>query len=139
MRPNPAVDEAVERLRRALGRRIRDEGKSLRAVEDLLGVSRDYLSQLLRGSMHLKVKHLYAVLEALEVEPGAFLLAVFPPTAGASDREAARLDAEFIGARQEVSIAVLRKLVRTLQERGLLSAEEGEQLLAPLATHDNQR
>lgn len=137
MRPNPAVDEAVERLRRALGRRIRDEGKSLRAVEDRLGVSRDYLSQLLRGSMDLKAKHLFAILEALEAEPGEFLLAAFPPPA--SGPEHARLDAEFIAARQEVSIAVLRKLVRTLQEKGLISAEEGERLLAPLATRDNHR
>ena len=137
MRPNPAVEQAVERLRRALGRRIRDEGKSLRAVEERLGVSRDYLSQLLRGSMHLKVKHLFAILEALETEPGEFLLAVFPPPAGSPEH--ARLDAEFIASRQEVSIAVLRKLVRTLQEKGLLSAEEGERLLAPLATRDNHR
>jgi transcriptional regulator with XRE-family HTH domain len=137
MRPNPAVEQAVERLRRALGRRIRDDGKSLRAVEERLGVGRDYLSQLLRGSMHLKIKHLFAILEALEAEPGEFLLAVFPPAA--SGPEHARLDAEFIAARQEVSIAVLRKLVRTLQEKGLLSAEEGERLLAPLATRGNHR
>lgn len=137
MRPNPAVEQAVERLRRALGRRIRDEGKSLRTFEERLGVGRDYLSQLLRGSMHLKVKHLFAILEALDVEPGEFLLAVFPPAA--ADREVARLDAEFIAARQEVSIAVLRRLVRTLQEKGLLSAEEGERLLAPLATNGSQR
>ncbi|MGH9362611.1 MAG: helix-turn-helix domain-containing protein [Thermoanaerobaculia bacterium] len=134
MNPTPVVELAVERIRRALRRRIRDEGKSLREVEDRLGVGRDYLSQLLRGSMDLKAKHLFALFEVLEMEPGEFFLALFPVRGPQK-----RLDEEFIAVRQDVSIAVLRKLVWTLQERGLISAEEGERLLAPLEAQHSKR
>ncbi|MGH9361919.1 MAG: hypothetical protein ACRD2T_08375 [Thermoanaerobaculia bacterium] len=134
MHPGPAVEKAVERLRRALQRRIRDQGRSFRQVEDRLGVGRDYLGQLLRGSMDLKAKHLFALFEVLEMEPGEFFRALYPAA-----RPQKRLDEEFIAVRQEVSIAVIRQLVWTLQERGLLSAEEGERLLAPFAAREGTR
>ncbi|MGH9362315.1 MAG: helix-turn-helix domain-containing protein [Thermoanaerobaculia bacterium] len=134
MRPSPGVEQSVERLRRALQRRIRDEGNSFREVEDRLGVGRDYVSQLLRGSMDLKVKHLFALFEVLEMEPGEFFRALYPAA-----RPRKRLDDEFIAVRQEVSIAVIHQLIWTLQERGLISSEEGERLLAPFAAQEHTR
>ncbi|MGH9362316.1 MAG: helix-turn-helix domain-containing protein [Thermoanaerobaculia bacterium] len=134
MNPSPNAEQELTRLRRALRERIRDAGLSLREVETRLGMGTDYLSQLLRGSMDLKAKHLFAVLELLEVDAGEFFLGLFPAAAPQP-----RLDEEFIAVRQDVSIAVIRSIVRALQERGFISAEEAQRLLEPFEIQEQKR
>ncbi|MGH9361918.1 MAG: helix-turn-helix domain-containing protein [Thermoanaerobaculia bacterium] len=131
MNPSANAEQELTRLRRALRERIRDAGLSLREVETRLGMGTDYLSQLLRGSMDLKAKHLFAVLELLQVDPGEFFLELYPSAAPQP-----RLDEEFIAVRQDVSIAVISNIVRTLQERGFISAEEAQRLLEPFETQE---
>jgi transcriptional regulator with XRE-family HTH domain len=138
MNPTPKVEEEVARLRRALRNRIRDAGVSLRTMEDRLGMGRDYLSQLLRGSMDLKAKHIFAVLAELSTDPGEFLLELYP-TAALPRLSPARMDEEFIAIRQDISIEVIRNLVRTLQERGFITAEEAQRLLEPFETQPPRR
>lgn len=58
------VAELSSRLRRA----ISDAGLSLREVEDRIGMGRDYLSQLLRGSVDLKLKHVFLILDAVGID-----------------------------------------------------------------------
>ncbi|MGH9362610.1 MAG: helix-turn-helix domain-containing protein [Thermoanaerobaculia bacterium] len=134
MNPSPKAEQQLARLRRELRERIRDAGKSLREVETQLGMGTDYLSQLLRGSMDIKAKHVLALLELLEVDPGEFFLALYPAVAPQP-----RLDEEFIAVRQDVSIAVIQNIVRTLLERGFISAEEAQRLLEPFETQEPKR
>jgi len=57
---------------------ITERGRSQRSVERQLGWGAGYLSQLLRPEPpHLKVKHVLAVLRALEVPPAAFFAGLY--------------------------------------------------------------
>jgi transcriptional regulator with XRE-family HTH domain len=138
MKPSRPVEEQVERLRRALRHRIRDAGVSMREMEDRLGMGRDYLSQLLRGSMDLKAKHVLGVLAELGADPGEFFAELFPSTL-ALHLDQARQDEEFIAIRQDISIEVIRNIVRTLRERGFISAEEAARLLEPFEMQPPRR
>ena len=68
-------------LAAALRRAVADSGRSLREVEDAIGMGRDYLSQLLRGNVDLKVKQVYAVLGAIGLAPAAFFGTLHPAPA----------------------------------------------------------
>lgn len=129
MDPSPKSQHELERLRRALREGLRDAGISLREAETQLGMGTDYLSQLLRGSMEIKAKHVFALLELLGVDAGTFFLGLYPGAAPPS-----RLAADPIAVRQDVNAAVIRNIVETLQERGLLTAGEAQRLLEPFET-----
>jgi transcriptional regulator with XRE-family HTH domain len=138
MDPESKGENDVDRLRRALRHRIRDAGISLRVMENRLGMGTDYLSQLLRGSMDLKAKHIFALLAELGADPGEFFLELYP-AAVLPHLTQARMDEEFIAIRQDISIEVIRNIVRTLKERGFISAEEADRLLEPFEMQPPKR
>ena len=70
-------DEAVRALIE-LRRCIAQSDLSQRKIEDHAGFSRGYLSQLLARNLELKLWHVVAILDALEVPPGEFFRRVFP-------------------------------------------------------------
>ena len=133
MNASPKSEQELGHLRRALREGLRDAGISLREAETRLGMGTDYLSQLLRGTMDIKAKHLFALLELLKVDAGTFFLALYPGTAPPP-----RLVAETIAVRQDVNATVIRNIVGTLQERGLLTAGEAQRLLEPFETQETE-
>jgi transcriptional regulator with XRE-family HTH domain len=75
-------EEEADREAQEWGHRLRlyitERGRSQRSVERQLGWGAGYLSQLLRPEPpHLKVKHVLAVLRALEVPPAAFFAGLY--------------------------------------------------------------
>lgn len=75
----------LEEIRRL----IRFSGMSQRAVEQAAGFSKGYLSQLLGRNLDIKVRHVLAILDALDTPPARFFAQVYgglePPLA-ASDK-----------------------------------------------------
>ena len=69
-----AKDERTDfqRLADEVRRQIAAAGLSQREVAERLGWGRGYVSQLLTGVVGLKVKHVFQILELLEVPPGEF-------------------------------------------------------------------
>lgn len=89
-RPNPRgeaaggrrFEEEAEREALEWSHRLRlyitERGRSQRSVERQLGWGAGYLSQLLRPEPpHLKVKHVLAILRALDVPPAAFFAGLY--------------------------------------------------------------
>ena len=70
-------DESVRALIE-LRRRITQSDLSQRKIEDHAGFSRGYLSQLLARNLDLKLWHVLAILDALEIPPGEFFRRVYP-------------------------------------------------------------
>jgi transcriptional regulator with XRE-family HTH domain len=75
-------EEEADREAQEWGHRLRlyitERGRSQRSVERQLGWGAGYLSQLLRPEPpHLKVKHVLAILWALEVPPAAFFAGLY--------------------------------------------------------------
>lgn len=132
MNPSPKAERELERLRRALREGLREAGLSLREAETRLGMGTDYLSQLLRGTMDIKAKHLFALLDLLKADPGTFFRGLYPAAAAPPSPVAA----DAIAVRQDVSINVIRNIVHTLQQRAFISAEEAQRLLEPFETQE---
>ena len=65
-------DEAVDRLRAELRRRVRESDLTQRAIEERNGFTRGYLSQVLQGHVTLTARHVFGILFALDIEPGSF-------------------------------------------------------------------
>ena len=75
----------VRRVAEALRDAIRSRRSSQRKVEQALHQGKGYLSQLLNGSVDLKLKHVFKVLEVIGIEPDEFFLNLYenPSPAGA--------------------------------------------------------
>ena len=71
-----ATVQTLEEIRRL----VRRSGLSQRKVEERAGFSKGYLSQLLARNLDLKMWHVLAILDALELNPGLFFLRVYPAT-----------------------------------------------------------
>lgn len=67
----------VQPLLEEIRRLVRFSDLSQRQVEKRAGFSKGYLSQLLGQNLDLKVRHVLAILNALELEPGEFFARVF--------------------------------------------------------------
>lgn len=83
------------RVLAALRLHIKSSPLSQRKIEERAGFSRGYLSQLLTEKLELKVVHIMAVLDVLEVPPAHFFAALYPaarPTALDRFKHSSRLD-----------------------------------------------
>lgn len=126
--------EQVEKVSRALQRHIKDQGLSYRDVEDRLEMGRDYLSQLLRGSVDIKLKHVMGVLLSTERPPAEFFATVYELL---SPEKGARL--EFEKDLATVERTVVRDLIWTFRKKGLLSEDEATVFLGRLDHERPQR
>ncbi len=63
------IDHEVQRVRDLLHRKIYLSGLTQREVSRRLGLGRDYVHQVLKGRVELKIEHLLRIGEALGVEP----------------------------------------------------------------------
>lgn len=66
------VDFEVERLRDRLWVKIAESEVSQREVARRMGEHPDYVNQVLRGNLELKVEHVLGILAALKIQPAAF-------------------------------------------------------------------
>lgn len=82
-RPQGEILEVSRKIRERLRERIRDSEFTQRGIERELGLSKGYLSHVLKGTTDLKFAHLFSLLEVLGVRPGNFFAEVTgeqPPT-----------------------------------------------------------
>ncbi|RMH23482.1 MAG: XRE family transcriptional regulator [Acidobacteria bacterium] len=106
-------------------RRVLDEIRRLikrspfsqRQVEARAGFSRGYLSQLLAENLDLKLVHIIAILEVLEVSPGHFFRTLYP-----DPRESAL--ARFKSRSQLAASAALNRDLDALYDAGLESLKQ---------------
>lgn len=68
----------TRRVLDALRQLIKQSSLSQRKVEEHAGFSRGYLSQLLAANLDLKLVHIIAILDILEVDPGRFFNRLYP-------------------------------------------------------------
>ncbi len=122
----------TERIARALQRRIHEAGLTYRDVENRLGMGEKYLGQLLRGAVDLKVKHVAAVLAAIEVSLEDF----FAETLGLALREQTPVDLVLPETRRLARLVTLRDLIWTLEEKGILTHQEAEKMIAGLEAEE---
>lgn len=74
MDPQEEANRVLEEIRQL----IRKSGLSQRKVEQRVGFSKGYLSQLFAHNLELKYWHVHAMLQALEIQPARFFAQVYP-------------------------------------------------------------
>ncbi len=77
-RTREVIDLEARRIRRRLRDLVEDSDVPRWRVDQRLGHSKGYLSQLLAGTIDLKYRHLIAVLDAIGCTPQRFFQEVFP-------------------------------------------------------------
>ena len=127
------TDPETRRILEALKERIRESGKSYREVEKSAQIGQDYLRQVLRGSVQLKVAHVLSVLRAIELPPADFFQAALgsPPPPPSVREEPAEADptASAVGVLQS---ATLRMMIWKCKDDGVFTPEEAQRLLETL-------
>lgn len=79
------IDDEIRRAARLLESLIQTAGVLPEELERRLDASPGYLGRVLSGEMELKLRHILAILRALEIEPGLFFEVLYPaadPAAG---------------------------------------------------------
>lgn len=74
---NADVPSQVQAVADYLRLCIQSERRTLRSIEDELGMGAGYLGQLLRGAVDLKLKHVLGILATMGIHPVAFFGAVY--------------------------------------------------------------
>ena len=127
------TDPETRRILEALKERIRESGKSYREVEKSAQIGQDYLRQVLRGSVQLKVAHVLAVLRAIELPPGDFFQgALGPSPTPPVVREEAGQDDPTASAVGVLQSATLRMMIWKCKDDGVFTPEEAQRLLETL-------
>lgn len=75
-------DAEVQRLCDLLEKVVGASKRSQRELEGELGLSSARLSKILRGTVHLQVRHLLLLLTSLGIPPGEFFAVAYPPHLG---------------------------------------------------------
>jgi hypothetical protein len=73
-----SIDEEVRRATKLLETIMQAGGLTRKDLDRRLGAGPGYMSQLFTGRMELKLRHILAVLAALDVEPGVFFQTLYP-------------------------------------------------------------
>ncbi len=115
----------VESLLLLLRQRIAGSGLTQVEIQQPLGWGASYVSQLLSRAKALRVEQLLLILGVIEIEPRSFFAEFYLPEAiGAFRGEAGPV----AGRGQEIEIlrGQVQDLIRLLEEKGLVTAEEIE-------------
>ncbi len=83
-RPDPRILQVAQ----ALSTAVRIAGRSRLSLERQMELSSGYLSKILGGTVELRMRHVFMILDALEVDPADFFRAAFPRRNGSSRDEA---------------------------------------------------
>lgn len=84
-------DWKILRSAEVLSATIRVAGRSRLSLERQMGLSSGYLSKILGGTVELRMRHVFMILDALEVDPGDFFPVAFPQKHNPAGRKARRL------------------------------------------------
>jgi len=76
--PQLDPDEESRRLARILGQLLKLDHRSVRSVEQDLGLGSSALGKVLNGNIRLQVSHVFMVLNVLEMTPAQFFYTVYP-------------------------------------------------------------
>ncbi|HWM91197.1 MAG TPA: helix-turn-helix transcriptional regulator [Thermoanaerobaculia bacterium] len=116
------IDDEVRRAARLLDALIQATGTSREELERRLEASPGYVNRLLAGRVELKLRHIVAILRALEIEPGLFFQTLYPgagPVGGTVRMDELRQRLEELGfegkaapARPEIGMDDLERLVQ---------------------------
>jgi len=144
------IENEVGRVLTLLRNKIRERGFTQLEVQDRLKWGRSYISQLLTRQKSLRFEQVLMVLEVIGVEAAEFFSELYhlsmrapsgpanldqfpdPPVAGtrsprpprSSETPAARADVELVARTARQNRAVVRAVVETLVEKGVLSRDE---------------
>lgn len=114
----------MEYLAGALGRAIKESGVRRQALEQKMGLSKGYLSRILGGRIELRAEQIFDILEALEIDPGTFFRAAYPPAPGETEDPRIQGVLQYAentgGARQALTDADMDRRVREALARILL-------------------
>lgn len=131
MPPEPRGAEDVRKISEALKRKIREHGLTYEQVEQRAGMGREYLRQVLRGTLKLRVEHVAAVLEALGIPPIEFYVEVYGPPR-ASLYAPPDHDYTFRTTVRVLHRSLLREMIWKLREKGVFTPEEADRMLQEL-------
>jgi len=89
------IEDEIRRATKLLATLVQIAGLERQELDRLLGQGRGYASQVLTGRVELKYRHILAILEVVDVEPGIFFRVLYPepdePRQGAGGRVMERL------------------------------------------------
>ena len=132
MPPEPRGQEDARKVAEVLRRKIREHGLTYEQVEQRAGMGREYLRQVLRGTLKLRVEHVAAVLAALDIPPIEFYVEVYgPPRADLYPGEPAA-DRTYRTTVRVIHRSLLRQMIWKLKEKGVFTPEEADRMLQEL-------
>jgi transcriptional regulator with XRE-family HTH domain len=79
------IDDEVRRATKLLETVMQAAGLTRKDLDQKLGAGPGYVSQVLTGRMELKLRHIIAILRALDVEPTVFFQTLYPENRPATD------------------------------------------------------
>jgi transcriptional regulator with XRE-family HTH domain len=79
------IDEEVRRATKLLETVMQAAGLTRKDLDQKLGAGPGYVSQVLTGRMELKLRHVLAILRALDVEPSVFFQTLYPENRPSTD------------------------------------------------------
>jgi transcriptional regulator with XRE-family HTH domain len=80
-----SIDEEVRRATKLLETVMQAAGVTRKQLDQRLGAGPGYVSQVLTGRMELKLRHILAILRALDVEPSVYFQTLYPEGRAPSD------------------------------------------------------
>src|SRR6185436_14751564 len=80
------IEDEVRRATKLLETVMQAAGLTRKDLDQRLGAGPGYVSQVLTGRMELKLRHILAVLHALDVEPSLFFQTLYPDARPATDQ-----------------------------------------------------
>src|SRR4030088_1948379 len=89
------IEDEIRRATKLLATLVQIPGRDRQDLDRLLGQGRGYASQVLTGRVELKYRHILAILEVVDIEPGIFFRVLYSepdePRQGAGGRVMERL------------------------------------------------
>ena len=132
MPPEPRGEEDVRKIIEALRRKIREHGLTYEQVEQRAGMGREYLRQVLRGNLKLRVEHVASILKALDVPPIDFYVEVYGPPRASLYAGEPDHDHTFRTTVRVMHRSLLRRMIWKLKEKGVFTPEEADRMLEEL-------
>ena len=80
------IEDEVRRATKLLETVMQAAGLTRKDLDQRLGAGPGYVSQVLTGRMELKLRHILAILRALDVEPSIFFQTLYPESRPSSDQ-----------------------------------------------------
>lgn len=93
-----AQDQRVARMAEVLSAAVRVAGRSRLSLEREMELSSGYLSKILGGTVELRMRHVFMILDALNVDPAVFFRVAFPQRQSSPVSRTAQRLMEDVGA-----------------------------------------